>query len=77
MFGMVSHLVMDTFTKEGVPWLLPLPFKFGCPPLKRLRITTDKKVENFIIFPLILAFGCWLLFVNYYKVLDIIRHHII
>src|SRR5215213_1116376 len=33
MIGMVSHLVMDTLTKEGVPWLLPLLFKIGVPPL--------------------------------------------
>lgn len=51
MIGMVSHLVMDSFTKEGVPWLLPLPVKFGIPPLRRLRITTGKIVESFIIFP--------------------------
>src|SRR6266536_2921419 len=51
MIGMVSHLIMDTFTKEGVPWLLPLPLKFGLPPLKSLRITTGKAVENLLIFP--------------------------
>src|ERR1039458_6513093 len=43
--GMVSHLVMDTFTKEGVPWLLPIPIKFGIPPIKSLRITTGKGIE--------------------------------
>jgi inner membrane protein len=37
MIGMFSHLVMDSFTKEGVPWLLPIPIKFGVPPLKRLQ----------------------------------------
>ncbi|HVQ44465.1 MAG TPA: metal-dependent hydrolase [Candidatus Saccharimonadia bacterium] len=51
LIGVVSHLVMDTFTKEGVPWLLPIPLKFGFPPLKSLRIATGKFVENFIIFP--------------------------
>src|SRR6266480_1366317 len=40
VIGVASHLVMDTFTKEGVPWLLPLPFKFGIPPVKDLRVTT-------------------------------------
>lgn len=76
MIGMISHLVMDTFTKEGVPWLLPLPFKFGIPPVKRLRITTDKTVENLVIFPLLLVFNCWLYFINYEKILDILKHHI-
>jgi inner membrane protein len=46
MIGLSSHLVMDTFTKEGVPWLLPIPVKFGIPPFKGLRITTGKKLEK-------------------------------
>ena len=53
MIGMASHLIMDSFTKEGVPWLLPIPIKFGFPPLKTFRITTGKAVENFVIFPLL------------------------
>lgn len=53
MIGMFSHLVMDSFTKEGVPWLLPIPIKFGFPPLRRLRITTGKAIENFVVFPLL------------------------
>jgi len=55
MIGMLSHLIMDTLTKEGVPWLLPLPFKFGFPPLKSLRITTGKIGEKFVLFPLLLV----------------------
>jgi inner membrane protein len=51
VIGVLSHLVMDSFTKEGVPWLLPLPYKFGFPPLKALRVTTGHAIENFIIFP--------------------------
>ena len=48
MIGMVSHLIMDSFTKEGVPWLLPIPIKFGFPPIRKFRITTGKLIENFI-----------------------------
>ena len=55
MIGMASHLVMDSFTKEGVPWLLPLPIKFGIPPVKRLRVTTGKKMEHFVIFPVLVV----------------------
>jgi inner membrane protein len=55
MIGMISHLIMDSFTKEGVPWLLPIPVKFGFPPLKRFRITTGKWVENFVVFPLLIV----------------------
>src|SRR5262249_44660035 len=76
MIGMLSHLVMDTFTKEGVPWLLPIPVKFGLPPLKKLRITTGKTVENLMVFPGLLVFNAWLCFANYHKLLDILRHHL-
>lgn len=53
MIGVVSHLVMDSFTKEGVPWLLPIPVKWGFPPLKKLRLTTGTWGENLVIFPLL------------------------
>jgi len=55
IIGMISHLIMDSFTKEGVPWLLPIPIKFGFPPIRHLRVTTGKKVENFIILPLLVG----------------------
>jgi inner membrane protein len=77
MIGMVSHLVMDTFTKEGVPWLLPLPIKFGIPPLKVWRITTDSGVENFIVFPLLLIFNCWFYFQHYGEIIYLLRHTIV
>ncbi|MGD0284530.1 MAG: metal-dependent hydrolase [Candidatus Saccharimonadales bacterium] len=66
MIGMVSHLVMDTLTKEGVPWLLPLPVKFGLPPLKQWRITTGKAVETWVVFPLLLVFNA-LFIAHYYQ----------
>lgn len=65
MIGVVSHLIMDTFTKEGVPWLLPLPVKFGIPPLKRLRVTTGKWEETFVILPALIVIDLWL-FAHYY-----------
>jgi inner membrane protein len=51
MIGILSHLCADFITKEGIPLLFPLPFKFGFPPFKALRITTGKFIEKFIIFP--------------------------
>jgi inner membrane protein len=54
IIGMISHLVMDTLTKEGVPWLLPIPVKFGFPPIKKLRVTTGHWAENFVVFPVLL-----------------------
>ena len=77
MIGVVSHLVMDTFTREGVPWLLPLPFKLGFPPLRSMRIKTGHFVENFVVFPGLIIFNCLLYFANYDKLLDILRHHIV
>jgi inner membrane protein len=68
MIGILSHLIMDSFTKEGVPWLLPIPVKFGFPPLRRLRITTGKKAEHFVVLPLLLAAGVWLFASNYLEI---------
>lgn len=68
MIGMVSHLIMDSFTKEGVPWLLPIPVKFGFPPLRRLRLTTGKALENFVVFP-VLAILLVVVCMTYYPVL--------
>lgn len=76
MIGMLSHLIMDTFTKEGVPWLLPLPYKFGFPPIKTFRITTGKAVEKFIVFPLLIVFNAFWLGHHYQQLLFLIRHRI-
>lgn len=64
LIGMISHLVMDSFTKEGVPLLLPIPWHFGLPPLKALRITTGKKLEQFAVFPIMLALGAAIFVTN-------------
>jgi inner membrane protein len=77
MIGMISHLVMDTFTKEGVPWLLPLPFKFGVPPVKRLRVTTGHFAEKFVVFPGLVVFNGLLYFANYDKLLEILHRHLV
>jgi inner membrane protein len=76
IIGMVSHLIMDSFTKEGVPWLLPIPVKFGFPPLRRFRMTTGKAVENFVIFPLLLGIMIILCSVEYPYLLDLFHNRI-
>jgi membrane-bound metal-dependent hydrolase YbcI (DUF457 family) len=76
MIGMGSHLVMDTLTKEGVPWLLPIPVKFGFPPLKEFRITTGKAVETWGVFPLLLIFNAFWYTKHYHQLLAILRRHI-
>jgi len=76
VIGMLSHLVMDTFTKEGVPWLLPLPIKFGIPPLRSLRITSGKNIENFIVAPGLIAANVILYATHYSELLLRIHQHI-
>ena len=65
MIGAVSHLIMDSFTKEGVPWLLPIPIKFGFPPIRHFRVTTGKAVEHFVVLPILIGLGVWLFAANY------------
>lgn len=76
MIGMVSHLVMDSLTKEGVPWLLPIPWKFGFPPVRRLRITTGKGLEKFVILPLIIGIAVWLFAQSYVEISTFIHQYI-
>lgn len=76
MIGMISHLVLDSFTKEGVPWLLPIPFKFGFPPLKRLRIVTGKKFETWVVFPGLVLLNVIFYSQHYQRILDILHRHI-
>ena len=77
MIGMGSHLVMDTLTKEGVPWLLPIPIKFGLPPLKKFRVTTGKAIETWGVFPLLLVFNAYWYHVHYRQLLMLLRRHIV
>lgn len=74
MIGFVSHLVMDTFTREGVPWLLPIPIKFGIPPVRAYRVETGEFVERFVIFPGLLLLNCLIIY-NHYDVVRGFLHH--
>jgi inner membrane protein len=75
MIGMLSHLIMDTLTKEGVPWLLPIPIKFGFPPMKSLRVTTGK-VGEAVVFILILLFDAWYCTSHYATILHLLHQRI-
>jgi inner membrane protein len=77
ILGFISHLIMDTFTKEGVPWLFPIPIRFGIPPFKAFRITTGKLVENSFVFPILLMINAYLIYNHYGKFLDFLRHYIV
>jgi inner membrane protein len=71
IIGMLSHLLLDTFTKEGVPWLLPVPIKIGLPPVKAWRVTTGKWLEKFIVV-LIIGFDIVFFALNYDQLLAVI-----
>lgn len=76
LIGLVSHLVMDSFTKEGVPWLLPIPVKFGFPPIPQLRLTTGKSVELFVVLPILVILDVWLC-INHYPAIVAYLHHLV
>lgn len=73
MIGYMSHLVADSLTTEGVPWLLPVPIRFGFPPLKTFRIKTGGIAENAIVFPGLLALNGYMFFTYYPVYLQFFR----
>lgn len=76
MIGFVSHLVMDTFTKEGVPWLLPLPWSVGIPPVRSFRVTTGKFIEMYIIFPGLLVLTGYIYYIYYDKIRELLNNYL-
>jgi inner membrane protein len=77
VLGYFSHLIMDSLTKDGVPWLFPLPVRFGFPPFEFLRFTTDKLGEKIIIFPGLLLANGVLVYFNYSKFVDLFTRYLI
>lgn len=66
MIGIISHLILDSMTTEGIPLLFPINCKFGIPPISALRVTTGSVVEHFIVFPSLLIIMALLYFHYYY-----------
>lgn len=77
LIGYASHLVMDTLTKEGVPWLLPIPVKIGLPPLRKFRITTGGRMESLVVFPLLLALDIWLAASRYNDITAFVHNNLV
>lgn len=73
MIGFISHLIMDTFTKDGVPWLFPIPIRFGIPPFKFLRFKTGGFVEKSLVFPGLMILNIYLFYTNYDKFIHIFK----
>jgi len=58
--GYVSHLILDSLTTEGVPWLFPVPVYLGFPPWPGLRVRTSSLAEQFIAMPALLTSIGWI-----------------
>lgn len=76
MIGFISHLIMDTITRDGVPWLFPIPINFGIPPFRFLRIKTGGIVEKSFIFPGLILVNIYIYYNYYSRFLDILKHYI-
>lgn len=74
MIGFISHLIMDTFTRDGVPWLFPIPIRLGIPPIRILRMKTKGFIEQMIIFPGLLLANGYMYYQYYDKFVSFVRH---
>ena len=77
VIGMVSHLIMDSLTKEGIPLLLPIPIKIGFPPVRAWRITTGKSVEMYIVLPVLIALTVWLAATHYSVLAQVVQNKLV
>lgn len=76
MIGFVSHLIMDIFTRDGVPVLFPIPINFGIPPLRFLRIKTGGLIEKSFVFPSLLMMNIYLIYTHYDKFILFLKQYI-
>lgn len=76
MIGFVSHLITDTFTRDGVPWLFPIPWHIGIPPIRALRIKTGGLFEKSLIFPGLIIVNGLIVYYHYDKYLEFLRYYI-
>lgn len=51
----LSHLVMDSFTEDGVPWFYPFGGRVGFPPIRPLRLKTGGWFEHLVVIPALWA----------------------
>jgi inner membrane protein len=73
MIGFVSHLIMDMFTRDGIPLFFPLPFDIGIPPFKSLRIKTGGIFEKSLIFPALLVANLWIVYYHHDKLIGFVK----
>jgi inner membrane protein len=70
MVGVLSHIVFDMPTKEGVPLFWPMMTMIGIPPIRHLRIRSGHWVENLLIFPGLLLLNGYLIYSHYGKFIE-------
>jgi len=76
MVGAASHLVVDALTKEGIPLFFPLPWNFGFPPIKFLRLKTGGLIEKSFIFPGLMLLNGYLFYHFYSKFTDFFAYQL-
>lgn len=76
MIGFVSHIAMDMFTRDGVPLLFPFSWKFGVPPIARLRMKTGSIWEKGVVFPGLMILNGYLVYMYYPIYLSFFKQYI-
>lgn len=76
MIGFISHLIMDTLSRDGVPWLFPIPVRLGIPPVRFLRMKTGGLLEKSFIFPGLIILNIWIYYTYYGRFLEILKSYI-
>ncbi|MDQ3239729.1 MAG: metal-dependent hydrolase [bacterium] len=71
MISFVSHLVADALTRDGIPLLWPIKWRFGFPPLKFLRMKTGGWFELYVVRSLLLLFLIYITYVEWDSVSSI------
>lgn len=76
MIGVLSHLISDTFTYSGVPWLFPIPINLGIPPIQALRFHTGSFIEKGIVFPGLLLVNMYVFYTYHNHIIEFLRSNI-
>lgn len=71
--GYLSHLLLDSLTVEGVPWLYPWGRYFGLPPWSAIRIRTGSLAEQLVVVPGLLLYIGWLGYLRGGTVFELFR----
>lgn len=76
MIGVASHLITDSFTHDGVPWLFPIPIHLGIPPIKALRFHTGGIIEKGVVFPGFLLVNMYIFYTYHNHIIEFLKHGI-